>query len=77
MQFKAATDRAMELGVRVREIAEALDVSDGSIKAARLPKDSPSYRDPPSGWAAGLRRLCRGRSEALDQLAEELEARPQ
>lgn len=72
MDFKKATDRAMELGLRTREIAEAAGVSEASIRAARLPDTSPSKREPPDGWQAALRGLCKRRAGELLALAKRL-----
>lgn len=72
MDFKKATDRAMELGIRTREVAEAAGVSEALIRAARLPAKSPSKREPPDGWQDALRILCERRGGELLELAKRL-----
>lgn len=72
MNFTEATDRAMAIGVRLREIADAVGVSRAAIAAARLPEDSPSHREPPEGWETALRDLCERRSRELLGLSQRL-----
>lgn len=73
MDFKKATDRAMEGGVGLPEIAEAVGVAYTTVRAFRLAKGSSSRRPPPDGWERALARLVRKRARDLEQLAKELE----
>lgn len=73
MDFIKATDRLMQAGVGLGEIAAALGVAYGSVKAARLDPSSSSYRSPPAGWPEALAALARQRGEELLELSREIE----
>ena len=73
MDFIGATDALMAAGVALPEIAGALGVQYSTVRAWRLPTSSPSYRRPPSGWAAKLAPLAAGRGGELQDLAAQLE----
>ena len=60
--------------VGLKEVAEARGVSYSTVRATRLPPDSPSHRNPPDGWERALARLARERAGNLSTLAEELES---
>ena len=73
MDFKAATDRLMELGVPARDIAEALSLQPNTVRAMRLDPESENHRTPPPNWQPKLRTLARERGGELVKLAGELE----
>lgn len=73
MDFVSATDALFDYGVTLQEIADALGVSYSAARAARLPKDSSSYRRPPHSWRPMLVRLARQRGGDLTKLADRLE----
>lgn len=74
MDFVAATDRLMALGVTLEEVAHALggEQKYGSVKAARLDPDSPNYRRPPEDWRPKLARLAWKRGRELAALGGKL-----
>lgn len=67
--FKEASDL---LCLSIRELAELLDVSEPSVKQARLDPGSAGYRTPPPGWEAVLAEVAAARGEELRELAERL-----
>jgi len=75
MDFRQASDRLMEAGVTLPEIAEALGAAYTTVRAWRLDPGSASFRAPPPGWEPKLARLARKRASTLQQLADQLERR--
>jgi hypothetical protein len=75
MNFKEATDRLMDAGIALPDIAAALGAAYTTARAWRLDPDSPSFRRPPEGWEVALARLARERAQELSGIAEELEGR--
>lgn len=73
MSFVEVTDTFLANSVGLKEVAAALRVSYSTVRATRLPSDSPSHRKPPQGWERALARLARERAGSLSKLAEELE----
>lgn len=73
MQFKGATDRLLEAGVTLPELAEEIGCSAGLLRQARLDPDASSYRSPPDGWREAAARVARRRGGDLCELAEDLE----
>lgn len=73
MDFKTVTDRLLEAGCRVDEIAKELGVSAALLYQARLDPKASGYRSPPEGWEAAAARVARRRGGQLCELATELE----
>lgn len=73
MDFVQASDQLLERGVTLADIASELGLSYATVRAFRLPVESPSYRRPPVDWPAQLVRLARRRGLELSQVADELE----
>lgn len=73
MDFKKATEELMA-GMTRGEIADALGVSEASVRQARLEDSAKAHRNPPGGWEAKLAREARKRAERLSRLAERLQA---
>lgn len=73
MDFNESTERLLESGVSLQEIADALDASYAFVWQARLAPISSGYRKPPEGWRPALAKLARGRGGQLQDLAEALE----
>lgn len=71
--FREATERALEAGVSLAELAEELGVSHSLLRKARFAPDNPNRRRPPEGWREALARLARRRGGQLLELAEDLE----
>ena len=71
--FVEVTDTFLANNVGLKDVAEALGVSYSTVRATRLPEDSPSHRNPPEGWERALARLARERAGNLSRLAKELE----
>lgn len=72
MNFKTATDRLLEYGITLDEIAAEAGVSDSTIRKARLDPSSAGYRSPPVSWRKSLRKLALRRGGDLEELAAEL-----
>lgn len=73
MDFQAATERMMAVGVSLRELADVCGASYAALRQARLPGDHPNHRSPPPGWRAAFLELARRRGRELRELAEQLE----
>ena len=73
MDFKKATEELMA-GMTREQIAEALGVSEATVRQARLEMGTKAHRNPPGGWEAKLAREARRRAERLSKLAERLQA---
>lgn len=73
MDFKAATDRLMQLGVTLDEVAVAFGVARNSINRWRMPAGNRNARTVPPTWRDTLLTLACGRRDALDNFAVELE----
>jgi len=74
MDFKKATEELMA-GMTRGQIAEALGVSEATIRQARLGEAANAHRNPPVGWEAKVAKLARQRAERLARLAERLGGR--
>jgi orotate phosphoribosyltransferase-like protein len=74
MDFKTATEELMA-GMTRGQIADALGVSEATVRQARLDDTSKARRSPPVGWEAKVARLARRRAERLISLAERLSGR--
>jgi predicted transcriptional regulator len=73
MNFKKATDELMA-GMTRQEIADALGVSEATVRQARLDDAAKAHRSPPQGWEGRLARLAAQRAERLRRLADRLTA---
>ena len=71
MDFKRATEELMA-GMTRGEIAEALGVSEATVRQARLGPTAKAHRSPPDGWEGTLARVARQRAERLAKLADRL-----
>jgi hypothetical protein len=71
MDFKKATEELMA-GMTRGQIAEALGVSEASVRQARLDPSAKAFRNPPEGWEPTLAKLARHRADRLGKLAERL-----
>lgn len=69
--FRTATDHLFsKLGAD--DLAEALGCSTQAIRQARTDSGSTSYRAPPAGWEAAVRKLALAQAAALTKLAKSL-----
>ena len=73
MDFQNATDRMMELGASLRELATELGVSHQAVMQARMDPSTTSYRKPPEGWRDAILKIARRRQEGFEGLIQELE----
>jgi predicted transcriptional regulator len=73
MDFKKATEELMA-GMTREQIAEALGVSEATVRQARLEAGTKAHRNPPGGWEPKLAREARKRAERLARLADRLQA---
>ena len=71
MDFKKATEELMA-GMTRGEIAEALGVSEATVRQARLDEGAKARRSPPGGWEAKVAKLAKQRAERLSKLADRL-----
>lgn len=71
MDFKKATEELMA-GMTRGEIAEALGVSEASVRQARLDDTANAHRNPPQGWEGKVAKLAKAKAERLTRLAERL-----
>lgn len=71
MDFKKASEELMA-GMTRGQIADALGVSEATVRQARLDPSAKAHRSPPDGWEAVLARLARKRAESLQKLADKL-----
>ncbi len=74
MDFNTASDRLTEC-ITLSDIAKEANVSDATIRRARLKKDTKAYRNPPAIWRRVIARLARRRAKELERLAKELQDR--
>lgn len=72
MDFQEATDRLLEAGGSLREVADELGCSHGLLRQARLDESASSFRSPPDGWEAAVRAVARRRGGRLLELADDL-----
>ncbi|HEY4941864.1 MAG TPA: hypothetical protein VII56_10585 [Rhizomicrobium sp.] len=73
MDFKKATEELMA-GMTRGQIAEALGVSEATVRQARLDDTANAHRNPPAGWEAKVAKLAKQRAERLQRVAERLGA---
>ena len=71
MDFKKATEELMA-GMTRGQIAEALGVSEATVRQARLDETANAHRNPPEGWEGKVAKLAKARSERLARLADKL-----
>jgi orotate phosphoribosyltransferase-like protein len=71
MDFKRATEELMA-GMTRGEIADALGVSEATVRQARLGESANAHRKPPEGWEGKVAKLAKARAERLRKLAEAL-----
>jgi len=71
MDFKKATEELMD-GMTREQIAEALGVSEATVRQARLDESAKAHRNPPGGWEAKVAKLAKQRADRLASLAERL-----
>jgi orotate phosphoribosyltransferase-like protein len=71
MDFKKATDELMA-GMTRGQIADALGVSEATVRQARLDDAAKAHRNPPEGWEVKVAKLARERASRLTRLAERL-----
>ncbi len=71
MDFKKATEELMA-GMTRGQIADALGVSEATVRQARLDDTANAHRNPPVGWEAKVAKLAKQRAERLAKLAEHL-----
>ena len=72
MDFKEATDRLLEAGVTLRDLADEAGVDHDTLRRSRLDPTTRSYRPPPSNWRKALAELARRKGGTLTQLAKQL-----
>jgi len=73
VDFKKATEELMA-GMTRGQIAEALGVSEATVRQARLDDTANAHRNPPAGWEAKVAKLAKQRAERLQRVAERLGA---
>ena len=73
MDFRDATGKLIELGVTLREMADAMGVSHSLLIQARMHPSAKGHRRPPDQWRKVLRALAAKRGKAFAELAKELE----
>ncbi len=71
MNFRKATDDLLS-GISHEQLAEALGVSVASVRQARQSESALSFRKPPKGWEAIVRRLAEKKAQHFQRLAEKL-----
>ena len=71
MDFKRATEELMA-GMTRGQIADALGVSEASVRQAKLDASATAHRKPPEGWEPVLAKEARRRANRLLKLAESL-----
>ena len=71
MDFKKATEELMA-GMTRQQIADALGVSEATVRQAKLDEAAKAHRTPPQGWELVLAKLARQRAERLQRLADRL-----
>ena len=69
MNFKKATDELLA-SVTLADLAEALGVSVQAIRQARAAEGTTSYRSPPVGWEAAIKKLASRQQRYFKKLAE-------
>ena len=74
MDFKEATDRLLEGGVTLRDLADEAGVDHDTLRRSRLDPTTRSYRPPPSNWREALAALAKRKGRGLQQLAKQLRA---
>jgi hypothetical protein len=72
LEFKEATDRLLEEGVTLRDLADEAGVDHDTLRRSRLDPTTRSYRPPPSNWREALAALAERKGGRLQRLAEEL-----
>jgi hypothetical protein len=74
MEFREAAQLLGEQ-ITTAQMAEALGVSEASVRQARLIEGAAGYRRPPEGWQKALAKMARERGKELERLAAQLEGR--
>lgn len=75
VDFKTATDRLLEAGITLGELADKIGVSRDLVTRARMDPTSEHHRSPPDGWREAARRLAEKRGGELCELADDLEGK--
>lgn len=73
MDFREATDRLMEVGVTMKELAQEIGCSRDAVDRARMNPESEHYRNPPPGWREATAAIARRRGGELCEFADEVE----
>jgi hypothetical protein len=73
VDFREATGKLIDLGVTLREMADAMGVSHSLLVQARMDSSASGYRKPPDQWREVLRDIARRRGKAFAELARKLE----
>jgi hypothetical protein len=72
MDFRTAAN-VLGQQITTADMAEALGVSQHSIRQARLQDGAPGFRKPPEGWPQVFIHLAKERCSELKAFIEELE----
>ena len=72
MEFKEATDRLIDAGVSIADLAREMKVSEQALRQARLSPAAKGYRKPPDGWKAAVIKLTSERARMLFQIGNRL-----
>jgi hypothetical protein len=73
VDFREATGRLIELGVTLREMADAMGVSHSLLVQARMDPSTKGHRNPPDQWREALREIAVKRGKSFAELAKKLE----
>jgi hypothetical protein len=71
MDFKEASSR-LTSGHTLADIADETEMSEATVRRARLDPGSAAYRPPPAEWREAIIRLAEKRIEELRVLVTEL-----
>jgi hypothetical protein len=74
MNFKEASSR-LTSGHTLTDIAAETQMSEATVRRARLAPESAAYRRPPTGWKQAIIRLAERRITQLRELIDALQAR--
>jgi hypothetical protein len=73
VDFRGATGKLIELGVTLREMADAMGVSHSLLVQARMHPSAKGHRNPPDQWREALQGIAAKRGKAFAELAKKLE----
>ena len=71
MEFKEASSRLTD-GHTLADIAAETEMSEATVRRARLEPSSPAYRSPPPNWREAIIRLAEERIAELKDLVTRL-----